>query len=142
MVVNYLIFTLFSSGFTGAPAGPWLPVGKNKATVNVEEEMKKNTSTLYLYKQLVGLRSEDAFNSTDLKVVHVDEKLLGYTRGDGKYLVAINFSDKKWDGDFEEISVKLGTVIVDTEFKDIGEQYDVNKLSLNPGQAFVLELHE
>ena len=136
-IIDSYHFCTFS-GFTSGT--PWKSISANYKDVNVEQEKKGNASTFSLYKQLVDLRATDAFKSSDFKVVHVDEQMLAYTRGDHAYLVAISFSDKLWDGDLEKLSGR-GKVVLDTSDKQVGEIVDVNKIKLSPKQALVVELH-
>ena len=103
----------------------------------------KGVSTYKLYTKLAGLRSESALKSLALKVVHADDKVFAYTRGNkDKYLVVINFDNSVWDGDLEHLSGR-GEVVVDTKDDKNTQQLDVNKIKLVGGQALVLKLlHE
>lgn len=106
---------------------------------NVKAEQKDEKSHYAVYKAVAKLRQESAFKSTEFKVVHADDQVFSYTRGD-KYLVAINFSGNKWDKDFEGISGR-GTVVFDSKFSLKGEKdVDVNKIHLEGGQAVVVKL--
>ena len=107
--------------------------------------MKKETadpkSFCSNYVKLVTLRKEAGFASNNLTIVHHDEHVMTYTRGEGKeqYLVAINFGDKMWDRDFNDISGR-GMMVFDSESDTLGkESVDVNKIKLNPGQAVIVK---
>ena len=109
-------------------------------TLNVKTE-KADTKSFYSnYKKLVMLRKEPAFASNNLKIVHSDEDVFSYTRSQDnkKYLVTINFGDKRWNGDIDGLSGR-GVMVFDSE-NDIPSQdpVDVNKIVLNPGQAVIV----
>ena len=129
----------FFSGFTDANS-TWLPIASDYLLVNVETEMIDNASVYNMYKNALKLRSEDAFLSEEFKVVHVDRQVFAYMRGSNQYVVVINFSDKVWDEDLEELS-GVGTVVYDSEDKKVGyDEQDVNKIKLNPGQVYIVKL--
>jgi oligo-1,6-glucosidase/alpha-glucosidase len=45
-----------NAGFTGPGVKPWLPLGRNAATLNVRVEERDETSVLRCYQRLLGLR--------------------------------------------------------------------------------------
>lgn len=119
----------------------WSPIASDYKTTNVDTEREADgVSTYKLYKKLVELRSESAMKSFALKVVHADDKVFAYTRGDkDKYLAVINFHGSEWNGDLEKLSGR-GKVVLDTKDENNTQKLDVNKIKLVGGQALVLKL--
>ena len=127
------------AGFSTAQK-TWLPVADDYKTYNVENEKKDSKSFYSHYKKLVTLRKESAFASDNFKVVHIDQHVFSYTRGlgDEKYLVAINFGDQMWDKDINDLSGR-GVMVFDSEGDKLSmDEVDVNKISLKPGQAVIV----
>lgn len=85
-----------NAGFTAGI--PWLPIGQNVATVNVESERGDKNSTLALYQKLLAARgSSDALRNGAYTPLHVHN---GYVwayqvaKNDETYWVAANFADQ------------------------------------------------
>ena len=107
----------------------------------MKTEKADNTSFYSNYKKLLILRKVPAFTSGNLKIVQSDEHVFSYTRslGSDQYVVAINFGDKRWNGDINGLSGR-GITVFDSE-KDMPSKdpVDVNKIVLNPGQAVIVD---
>jgi alpha-glucosidase len=81
------------AGFTTGK--PWLPLGQDYTSRNVEAENAEECSLLNLYRRLIALRrSESALAGRDYKTVQVSDDIFAYVRGHGKrrMIVAVNFS--------------------------------------------------
>jgi alpha-glucosidase len=87
--------------WSGAPQGgfttgmPWLPMGDEVATRNVETEASDPASLLSLYRRLIQLRrQEPALALGAYSPVAVDSECLGYLRqsGSSRLLVLLNFA--------------------------------------------------
>lgn len=77
---------------------PWLPVGANVGTVNVESETKDPRSFLNLYRRLVALRTQSSglLEGSYRQVASGNPDVLAYTRTSRrqKLLVVLNFSNE------------------------------------------------
>lgn len=88
------------AGFCKNNITPWLPIGKNYKTMNVEDELKDENSLLNFYKKMIHIRQENStLNSGTLKLATAfcNDKILAYyrTTDTEKLLVILNFSNKK-----------------------------------------------
>ena len=116
-----------------------MDVAPRYLTLNVKIEKANNNSFYNNYIKLAALRKELPFATGEVKVVQSDPKVFAFLRsqGDLHYLVVINFGDK-WDEDIAGLSGR-GLKVFDSEEDTAGtERVDVNKLTLNPGQAVIV----
>ena len=130
-----------NAGFTSA-AKAWVPVAENYKTANVEVQKADPTSALYLYKELVNLRSTvECFKGLSFKAVHVDASVLAYTRSDRHhtFVIMINFSKERWEGSLNGISGS-GDVVIDSEMKLKGTNVSFVRVTLNKAQALVIKM--
>ncbi|MBX6320654.1 MAG: DUF3459 domain-containing protein [Rhodospirillaceae bacterium] len=84
-----------NAGFTRGR--PWLPVGPDQETVNVEAQAADPRSMLSLYRALIALRrARPALSVGAYAEAHADEAVLAYWRnwGDRRLLVALNLTDR------------------------------------------------
>lgn len=126
-----------NAGFSSRTA--WVDVAPSYLTLNVKIEKANNNSFYNNYIKLAALRKELPFATGEVKVVQSDPKVFAFLRsqGDLHYLVVINFGDK-WDEDIAGLSGR-GLKVFDSEEDTAGtERVDVNKLTLNPGQAVIV----
>ncbi|MEJ8822588.1 alpha-amylase family glycosyl hydrolase [Variovorax humicola] len=82
------------AGFTQGT--PWLRLGDEWATCNVEVERNAPSSMLNLYRRLIALRRrEPALHEGRYEALEAGESVLAYARvaGERRLLVALNFSD-------------------------------------------------
>jgi alpha-glucosidase len=86
------------AGFS--PAVPWLPIGDDSATVNVDTETADPGSLLQLYRALLRLRREEpALSQGDYRERSVGPQLLSFERvaGERRLLIVLNFDAEPHD---------------------------------------------
>lgn len=130
-----------NAGFTPATKA-WVPVAENYKTANVEVQKADPTSALYLYKELVKLRSTiECFKGLSFKAVYVDASVLAYTRSDRHhtFVIMINFGKDRWEGSLNGISGS-GVVVIDSEMKQKGTNVSFVRVTLNKAQALVIKM--
>lgn len=130
-----------NAGFTPATKA-WVPVAENYKTTNVEFQKADPTSALYLYKELVNLRSTiECFKGLSFKAVYVDASVLAYTRSDRHhtFVIMINFGKDRWEGSLNGISGS-GVVVIDSEMKQKGTNVSFVRVTLNKAQALVIKM--
>lgn len=136
--MNVLLLTL--PGVPSTAFGQELGLASGQVYQTQMDKQKKDEKSSYsLYMAAAKLRKESPFDSTDFRVVRVDSQILAYVRGN-KYLVAINFDDKKAINDNIDGLSGYGKVVLDSAFELYGKSKDVNQLHLEGGQAVVVEL--
>ena len=84
------------AGFTSVE--PWLPLGPNYATINVEVEKQNPNSMLMLYKRLIEFRqSHPAMRQGHMMVLDFMGDVYGYTRtaNDDQVLILLNLGDSE-----------------------------------------------
>lgn len=130
-----------NAGFTPGTKA-WVPVAENYKTANVEVQKADPTSALYLYKELVKLRSTiECFKGLSFKAVYVDASVLAYTRSDRHhtFVIMINFGKDRWEGSLNGISGS-GVVVIDSEMKQKGTNVSFVRVTLNKAQALVIKM--
>lgn len=130
-----------NAGFTPATKA-WVPLAENYKTTNVEFQKADPTSALYLYKELVNLRSTiECFKGLSFKAVYVDASVLAYTRSDRHhtFVIMINFGKDRWEGSLNRISGS-GVVVIDSEMKQTGTNISFVRVTLNKAQALVIKM--
>jgi alpha-glucosidase len=116
---------------------PWLPVGPEFATVNVDSLEKESGSILNLYRSLLQMRKrEPALVNGDYQFIEATD-VLTFTRAvDGRRLVvALNFSNQKTDASLPESGGYR--VLLSTYVDRWGDQED-RTVSLRPNEGVVL----
>ena len=109
-------------GFTSAKK-PWLPLGPDHETANVEDQLADKSSHLAVYKELVRLRSRTAFKFGHIEFPNTTKSIFSFIRlvflmrrewsfvlmflwdcrrakGETAFLVAVNVSKKGITSDF------------------------------------------
>ena len=84
-----------TAGAGFSTATPWLPVGRDVRSVNVEAEREDNRSILSLYRRLLALRhQETALNAGAWRDLGLTDRLIAFERssGDRRFLVAANLT--------------------------------------------------
>ena len=122
-----------NAGFTTGK--PWLPVGGDHASVNVETHKQNPRSMLALYRRLLALRrAEPALALGSYAPVQAAGNLLAYTREkDGRrYLVALNLGSRP------QTLGAAGQVILST-FLDRGDEAVGETLYLRGDEGLILE---
>jgi alpha-glucosidase len=119
-----------NAGFTDAE--PWLPVGPDFETYNVERERDEPDSTLSLYRRLISLRqSEPALAVGDYWPVDAKPPLFGYVRcfEDEAFLVVLNFSGEpqtfRPDSRFAGADVVVSTVESDPQGRAVDGELEL-----------------
>lgn len=130
-----------SSEFCGfSEIDPWLPVGKNRQTVNVEYHQKSPDSLLSFYRRLIEFRQkEPALYAGNYFPAGIKEEVICYTRkyDQTEFMVCMNLGNKKtayshdfkWTGKIEiaRKKEKEGTLIE-------------NKIELDGGECLLIRL--
>jgi alpha-glucosidase len=106
------------AGFT--TGSPWLPLGDDHASANVEALEKDRRSILHLYRKLIDLRQcHQALVSGTLRSVSAENGVLRYQRqGEEEHiLVLLNMGQ-----DPERITIESGSVLVSTYLDREGQK--------------------
>ena len=116
---------------------PWLPVNSNKSHVNVEDEMKDQSSVLNYYKTLLKVRKNNLpLRRGKLEFWDAPEGVLFYTRTffSMRTTMLINFTSYEKEVDIKE----KGKVLAGSE-KNAGEDMSEN-VKLLPFESVVIEI--
>jgi alpha-glucosidase len=126
------------AGFT--TARPWLRISDDYTLNNVEEQLKDDSSTLLLYKQLIALRqSEPSLLYGDYHEIFSDAQLIAYTRkledNDG-FLIVLNLTSEP--ATFIAPPEMEGNMVL----SNTGYQYDWNNglLEILPDEGLIIHL--
>ncbi len=99
-----------NAGFTTGE--PWLPLGEDVATVNVEEERDDPASMLSLHRRLIALRrAEPALHAGTFQSLGLTGQVFAYERASGgkRFVVAVNF------GEPARLDAPAGVVAISTD---------------------------
>jgi alpha-glucosidase len=124
-----------SAGFT--TGSPWLPVGNDYATINVEALERDPTSILHLYRRLIHLRrTSRTLVSGGLQFAKADQHLLTFQRmGEKEHLrVLLNLGY-----DSVRVAVENATILLSTSLDRDGQSVN-GFLDLRPAEGIVLLL--
>ena len=124
-----------SAGFT--TGSPWLPLGDDHATMNVEAQEQDRTSILHLYRQLIHLRrSCPTLVSGKLQFITADHHLLSFQRVGQKerLLVLLNLGH-----DPARVELGDGTVLTST-YLDREEQLVHGAFDIRGAEGIVFRL--
>jgi alpha-glucosidase len=124
------------AGFTKGE--PWLPIGKDIETRNVESMRKDKRSILWLYKKLIALRKEEpALQAGEYVPLRSANDVFMYRRehGQDKLLVALNLKDEPRRIDFGQ----AGRVLLSTYLDGKDEPVDGAHL-LRANEGIVVKL--
>jgi alpha-glucosidase len=119
-------------------AAPWLPIGADHRTVNVERETGDPGSMLSLYRALLALRrAEPALSVGSYAEAHADDAVFAYWRAHAgrRLLVALNLTDRA-----QAIALPTGMAarrLLSTAMDRAGAPAD-GKLDLRPSEGLVL----
>jgi alpha-glucosidase len=130
------------AGF-GSSVMPWLPVGPDYKTRNVEVESKDPGSMLNYYKALIRLRKTNpALREGQFTVVNGDDPdVLAFVQkaNDGSIaLVVMNCSAEAHNSAFQ-LGAKTGTVLIGS-FAKTGDGVDLSRVSLPPYGSLVISV--
>jgi alpha-glucosidase len=126
------------AGFSKAE--PWLPIGPDWRTVNVETQTADGRSILCLYRALIALRgAEPALSVGSYREAHVDEAVLAYWReADGRrLLVALNLTDATRSVELPRAAG--GTILLSTQMDWAGKPAETT-LRLRSDEGVIVAL--
>ncbi|MGI8644185.1 MAG: alpha-amylase family glycosyl hydrolase [Thermomicrobiales bacterium] len=125
-----------NAGFTTGT--PWLPIGDDAATVNVERQRDDPSTLLTLYRRLLALRqSEAALSVGSYAPVRTDGDLIGYIReaSETRFFIALNLAHTPATLSFDGTGiVEIGTH-PDREGSNISSDVE-----LRGGEGFVVRV--
>ena len=128
------------AGFT--TGRPWLPIGNDVATINVESERSDPASILELHRRLLALRrSEPSLSVGDWSPIKASGRVLAYQRsapGAAAYAVVLNMWSRPLD---VELPGCFGRVALSTKLDREGETI-ATTVSLGPNEGLVVRLHD
>jgi alpha-glucosidase len=120
---------------------PWLPLGRDAETTNVEVERAQPDSTLALYRRLIELRrSEPALVLGSYRPVNAEPDVIAYVREyEGRrFLVALNLGPKPSHVVLDDVGCS-GEIVIATERERERESVR-NRLVLTGDDGIVLRL--
>jgi len=123
------------AGFTSGQ--PWLPLGADHASINVEALEQDRGSILYLYRKMIALRRiHPALVEGAIRSVIAEENLLRYERSSGaeRFLVLLNLGRNPI-----EAATLSGTIVVDTGLNREGERIE-NIVKLRGGEGVLIKI--
>jgi hypothetical protein len=124
------------SGFTSGR--PWLPMGSDVATINVEAERNDPQSMLALHRRLLALRrAEPSLAVGDWALIAADGDLLAYERhetGSRRLAVFLNLGRAEL-----ATTAPAGRVVLSTKLDRDSERVE-GRLSLRPNEGVIVEL--
>ena len=116
---------------------PWLPLGSNHETANVENELTDQASMLNLYRRLLAYRKKSEPLRSGSYLTHPmsteDVYLFERSTGQERVIIAINFTNQT-----QSVELGPGTVVISTtttESRHIGSE----RLLLSIGEAAIFE---
>jgi alpha-glucosidase len=125
------------AGFTDGQ--PWLPLGADHATVNVEALEQDRRSILHLYRNLIALRRKHpALIDGEMRPITADQNLLRYERigGDERLLVLLNLGHSS-----VQVATEPGSVIAATGSSREGERIE-NSVELGGSEALLIKMEQ
>ena len=130
------------SGTAGFTTGtPWLPIGDDIETINVETQRSDPASMLTLYRRLLALRrAEAALSVGEYLPLGVAGDVLAYERraGTDAFLVVLNLGGSP--GVLPAgVGARTGTVVLATNQEREGQPFEGN-LSLAPDEGLIVRL--
>ncbi|PIT92174.1 MAG: alpha-amylase [Candidatus Harrisonbacteria bacterium CG10_big_fil_rev_8_21_14_0_10_42_17] len=131
-----------NAGFTTGM--PWLPIGDNYETHNVETESRDSSSTLMLYKRLIHLRkkSHALIEGVYQSINQHNEKIFAYTRESEKekFLIVLNFTSEEQATSFD---IGKATMLISTYLdQKEGGEVEMNTFILRPNEGVLLRIEK
>lgn len=124
------------AGFSPPGAEPWLPVGRDSVSRNVESQMSDPDSILNMYRRLLALRRESISLRVGSFLAHpssTDEVLVYRRESDHETTtIALNFSERE-----QVVPLRRGRVRFSTVRPDRDEQFS-EKLALSALEGVVV----
>jgi len=116
---------------------PWLPMGNNLETINVESELKNQESFLSFYKKLLSIRKKEATlrNGKYELLNNINDEILSFKRisKDKEFYILVNFTDKNLEAPIPS----PGKILVSTN--PIDNLYVNNEISLRAFEGVLIE---
>jgi len=123
------------AGFTSGE--PWLPLGPDHASLNVEAMRESPSSILNLYRQLIELRRKNRLLTRGtIEAVSAESNILKYERRDGsdRLAIALNLAHEP-----ARVSHPSGRVLLSTYLDRVGERVD-KSLSLRADEGVIVQV--
>lgn len=116
---------------------PWLPMGNNLETINVESELKNQESFLSFYKKLLSIRKKEATlrNGKYELLNNINDEILSFKRTskDKEFYILVNFTDRNLKAPMPS----PGKILVSTN--PIDNLYVNNEISLRAFEGVLIE---
>jgi alpha-glucosidase len=126
------------SPLAGFTAGlPWLPLGADQGSINVEAVQQDKSSIFHLYRKMIASRRiHPALVGGAIRSVVADGNLLRYERSDGaeRFLVLLNLGRNPI-----QAAVESGTIVVDTGLNREGERVE-NLVKLRDAEGLLIKM--
>jgi alpha-glucosidase len=126
------------SPLAGFTAGlPWLPLGADHGSINVEALRQDKSSIFHLYRKMIASRRiHPALVGGAIGSVVADGNLLRYERSDGaeRFLVLLNLGRNPI-----QAAVESGTIVVDTGLNREGERVE-NVVKLRDAEGLLIKM--
>jgi alpha-glucosidase len=124
-----------SAGFTSGE--PWLPLGTDHASLNVEAMRESSCSVLNLYRRLIELRRKNRLLTYGaIEAVGAEGKILRYERSEGndRFAIALNLAHEP-----ARVSHPSGRVLLSTYLDRAGEDVD-KSISLRADEGVIVQV--
>lgn len=97
-----------NAGFTGG-GKPWIPINTNYTEINLELEMKAESSHYKFYKELLRLRKTEAFVDGDFESKPMTYNVFGFSRSfdDETFVILINLGGTNMSVNVNDLTAKL-----------------------------------
>ncbi|KAF5302839.1 hypothetical protein FQA39_LY02019 [Lamprigera yunnana] len=122
---------------------PWLPVSKKYLETNLERQSNESVLSHYqVYKQLVQLRKQPAFQHGNLTITALTDNVVGFNRvadDDIAYVVLFNVGGKEEKVNATDLigsSIKV-VLLSSNSARQIGEVLSTQEIILSPHEALV-----
>ncbi|XP_065203800.1 maltase 2-like [Planococcus citri] len=137
------------AGFSAIDGTTWLPVNPNYYRINVQAQKYDLRSHYNIYRNLIKLRSREAFRRGDFKMYNVSERIFAFKRGlpNDVYVIIMNVNNEEESVDIEniiseEINGNFEIVLVSENSEyEVGDKLNAScKLfRMRPKSAIVLQ---
>ncbi|HLG47603.1 MAG TPA: alpha-amylase family glycosyl hydrolase [Reyranella sp.] len=118
---------------------PWLPLGEDHRTNNVENQRAEPASLYNLYRRLIALRRrETALSTGSFRPIAAEGDLVVYVRGD-RMLVVLNLGHQPVHMQFKADKLR-GRIVLSTELDRDGEAME-GELALRSDEGVIVALH-
>lgn len=139
-----------NAGFTTA-SKPWLPVNSNYADINVATEQKADKSHLKVFEELVKLRNEDDFHSSQYGTAVLGKSIFAIIRtaNSRTYFTLVNLANATDTVNVAELFTRFSTkstfetavirVASVSSKKAVKESVTLSSIQLDPYEALVVQ---